>query len=351
MKSIDITNWKEFEIKDLFDILSGVGITKKEIFEHSGKLPAIQSGKEKNGCIGYIDEEYCKSKKYRISNGMCLTVARSGSSGFVAYQPSKCVVGDSAKILQPKFDANKERLIFLRVLLMVNMSKYAYIDKVTNDSYMNDKIKMPVLNDSKPDWAFMENYIRTIEKRISDLIALLLMPRKLNIVDCKNWRTYKLGDLFDIKKGTRLTRANMISGEINFIGASSNNNGITARIGNTERLHPANTITVNYNGSVGEAFYQSQMFWASDDVNVLYPKFKLNQSIALFFLPIIRRIGKQYAFIDKWEKETMETDEILLPSKDGHPDWKYMEDYIITVGDKVKRSLSLMDSHEKNIDA
>lgn len=346
MKNIDITNWKEFQIKDIFEILSGIGITKKEIYEHPGNLPAIQSGKEMNGCLGYIDEEYCKSKKYRISNGMCLTVARSGSSGFVAYQPSKCVVGDSAKILQPRFDANKERLIFIRVLLMVNMSKYAYIDKVTSDSYMNDKIKMPVLNDGKPDWTFMENHIRIIEKRITDMIDLLLKPRTSHKVDCKHWRTYKLSDLFHIKKGTRLTRANMISGDINFIGASSNNNGVTARIGNTERLHPANTITVNYNGSVGEAFYQSQRFWASDDVNVLYPKFQLNPSIALFLLPVIRQIGKQYAFIDKWEIETMENDEIQLPSKDGQPDWKYMEDYMRTVGEKVNRSLSLMNGYE-----
>lgn len=345
MKNIDITNWKEFKIKDLFDILSGVGITKREIFDHPGNLPAIQGGKEKNGLIGLIDEEYCKSKKYRISNGMCLTVARSGSSGFVAYQPSKCVVGDSAKILQPKFDANKEKLIFLRVILMVNMKKYAYIDKVTSNRYMKDMIKLPVLNDGKPDWAYMENQIRIIETRISDMITLLLKPRELHLIDSKHWRSFKLGDLFDIKKGTRLTRANMISGEINFIGASSNNNGITARIGNTERLHPANTITVNYNGSVGEAFYQSQRFWASDDVNVLYPKFKLNPSIAFFFLPVIRQKGKQYAFIDKWEKETMEKDEILLPSKDGQPDWEYMEDYIKAIGDKVNRNMTLI-SHE-----
>lgn len=44
------------------------------------------------------------------------------------------------------------------------------------------------------------------------------------------------------------------------------NNGCTAMVGNTENMHPANTITVCYNGSVGETFYQDRPFLASDDV-------------------------------------------------------------------------------------
>ena len=176
MKKIDISKWKEFYIGDLLDILNGAGITKNEIYNHPGNLPAIQSGKNNNGCLGYIDEEYCKSQNYRISDGMCLTVARSGSSGFVAFQPQKCVVGDSAKILQPKFQANRERLLFLRVILMVNKSKYAFNDKVTYENYISDKIKLPVLLDGSPDWNYMENYIKNIEEKISDKLNLLMTP-------------------------------------------------------------------------------------------------------------------------------------------------------------------------------
>ena len=98
------------------------------------------------------------------------------------------------------------------------------------------------------------------------------------------YKQFKIGELFEIKKGKRLTKADMIDGNINFIGATSVNNGITARISNDKYIHPSGTITVTYNGSVGEAFYQIEPFWASDDVNVLYPKFQMNEKIALFFL-------------------------------------------------------------------
>ncbi len=342
MTRIDTSNWKDFRIGDLFVVLNGSGITKKEIYEHSGELPAIQSGKENNGCIGFIDENYCRSRNYKISDGMCLTVARSGSSGFVAFQSEKCVVGDSAKILQPKFLANRERLLFLRVMLLVNMSKYAYDDKVTYENYVNDSIKLPVVPEGNPDWNYIELYIRDVEEKLTDRIVLLGKENSQHKTNSNSWGVFRIGDLFHIVKGTRLTKANMIPGDINFIGASSINNGITAQIGNKEHIHPANTITVTYNGSVGQAFYQPQPFWASDDVNVLYPKFDLTPTIAMFFLPVIRQVGKRYAFIDKWELETMEKDEILLPTKNGHPDWKYMNNYIEKISKKVNNKNSLI---------
>ena len=151
----------------------------------------------------------------------------------------------------------------------------------------------------------------------------------MRTIDIGNWKEFAIADLFDVVKGTRLTRANMKSGSIRYIGASTFNNGITAYIANDEHLHPANTISVSYNGSVGVAFYQDEPFWASDDVNILYPKFPLTQNIALFLIPIIQRVGTQYAFIDKWKKEDMERDKIKLPvDKNGVPDFQYMETYI-----------------------
>ena len=122
----------------------------------------------------------------------------------------------------------------------------------------------------------------------------------------------------------------MIPGGIKFVGASGVNNGETNRISNSDNLHPSNVISVCYNGSVGETFYQDAPFWASDDVNVLYPKFELTRNIAMFFIPIIRNTGTSaFKFIDKWTKEIMEKTEIKLPIDNvGSPDWNYMENYI-----------------------
>lgn len=156
--------------------------------------------------------------------------------------------------------------------------------------------------------------------------------------------------LFSVVKGTRLTKANMRDGNINFIGASAINNGITAHIANDEHIHPENTITITYNGSVGEAFYQDKIFWASDDVNVLYPKFALNKYIALFIIPVLKQAGEKYAFIDKWKKEDMEKDCILLPVDENHqPDFSYMESYMKNQEIVVSASLTKLQSAKRFI--
>jgi hypothetical protein len=147
-------------------------------------------------------------------------------------------------------------------------------------------------------------------------------------LDTSDWKPFQFTDLFVIKKGKRLTKANMVHGETPFIGSIDKNNGVSAYI-NQMPLHKGNTITVNYNGSVGEAFYQPVPFQASDDVNVLYPLFKLTPSIALFIITIIKREKYRFNYGRKWHKERMEQSLFHLPAdKNGLPDYVFMEKYI-----------------------
>lgn len=148
-------------------------------------------------------------------------------------------------------------------------------------------------------------------------------------MDVKNWKWFRYSEIFDVQKGKRLTKADMIEGEIPYIGAIDSNNGISAFISNNEHLHSANTISVSYNGSIAEAYYQTEPFWATDDVNVLYPKFNLNINIALFLTTIINREKYRFNYGRKWDKELMKISEIRLPiDNNGDPDWQWIENYV-----------------------
>lgn len=117
-------------------------------------------------------------------------------------------------------------------------------------------------------------------------------------------------------------------GNDNYLGAIDSNNGVRQKI-KADYLWSANCITVNYNGSIGEAFYQSEPFWASDDVNVLYPKgWELNKHIGLFIATVIKAERPKYNYGRKWTKSIMEKSIIKLPTKNGKPDFEYMEKYI-----------------------
>jgi hypothetical protein len=148
-------------------------------------------------------------------------------------------------------------------------------------------------------------------------------------MDTKNWKWFRYNELFEIKKGKRLTKADMTTGVIPYIGATDSNNGITAKISNNEHLHSANTITVSYNGSIAEAYYQTKEFWATDDVNVLYPKFAMNVYSALFFTTIINKEKYRFNYGRKWDKELMKISKIKIPiDKECNPDWQWIENYI-----------------------
>lgn len=176
---LDITTWKEFRLSQILTLKNGKGITSEEIEMNPGSLKAIQSGEDNNGVIGYIDIEYCISKGYTYSVKPCLTVARTGSAGFVSFQRDGCVVGDSAKILQLEdVNASIGCYLFIQTLLLMNQFKYDYGRKVTEDKYLNEIIILPILQKNGipiidetykyspqgyiPDWDYMERYIKSL---------------------------------------------------------------------------------------------------------------------------------------------------------------------------------------------
>jgi hypothetical protein len=174
---------------------------------------------------------------------------------------------------------------------------------------------------------------------------------KLDII---TWKEFKYEDLFYIKKGKRLVKEDFASGNTPFIGAIDSNNGYRDFIDKLP-IHMGNTITVNYNGSVGEAFYQPNPFWASDDVNVLYPKFPLNEYTALFIITIIRKEKYRFNYGRKWETGRMKKSTLLLPAKNNDVDVDFIENYIKSlpnfhvIGNAYLEQIKKTSSSKKNI--
>ena len=165
-------------------------------------------------------------------------------------------------------------------------------------------------------------------------------------LDTTHWKEFVLGKLFVIKKGKRLTAAEQEEGSNNYIGAIDSNNGIANHIAQRP-IHKGNTISLSYNGSVGEAFYQKDPYWATDDVNALYSKYEgFNEPIGLFIATVLKQEKHKFSYGRKWTLENMNTTVIKLPARhnaDGTiyidstkkysdngfvPDWQGMEEYI-----------------------
>lgn len=71
----------------------------------------------------------------------------------------------------------------------------------------------------------------------------------------------------------------------------------------------------------------------------------MNESIALFFAPIIKCVGGLHEYDDKWKLDDMKKDVIKLPIKvDGTPDFAYMESYIQKTRTIAMERISILQS-------
>lgn len=376
--NLDISQWKEFKVSAILTIHNGKGITKEEIEENKGKFTVVQSGEENNGVLGKINRNYCETMKYTLSDKPCLTVARSGSAGFVSFQINGCVVGDSAKILLlDEKIASNEIYVFLQTVLSANRFKYAYGRKVTENKYMSDFIKLPIKHNEDgtpfidstkkysengyvPDWQWMENYIKSLHYKPlitannkSDIL-------KFNVDEWKEFyisRTPTQSGLFDIENCKCGSAGNLDDGnDINYIGAKKNDNGVMRKVAREESLvSKGNGIMFicDGEGSVGYTNYMDEDFIGSTTTSIGYDE-ALNPYVALFLVSILDKEKFKYSYGRKYRAHINEV-MIRLPiqknmeglpiidnskkySKEGYlPDWTFMENYIkaLPYGDRI----------------
>ena len=356
---------------------NGKGITKEEIEDNKGTFAVVQSGEENNGVLGKIDLDYCKQKKYTFSTKPCLTIARTGSAGFVSFQYNGCVVGDSAKILllDDKV-ATIEHYLFLQSILTANKFKYTYGRKVTEEKYMNDYIKLPVrdnedgtifIDPSKkysdegyvPDWKFMENYIKSLHyKPLTTKKNKINCAIKLNV---SNWKYFYLRNICAISMGNKLdwSAMTMENPSVKFVGRSADNNGVAGMVDFIDDVEPydAGCITVALGGSLGASYLQNEQFYTSQNVSVLKFEDGVSDGAKLFISCLIMNESKHKYFPFGRELNThIRTDfGFTLPvlhntdgtlfiddthkySDEGYvPDWQFMEDYIksLPYGDRL----------------
>lgn len=147
----------------------------------------------------------------------------------------------------------------------------------------------------------------------------------------REWKEFFLEDVVLIDSGKRLTKADMMLGNMPFIGASEMNNGITAFTCTTNESLDSNVLGVNYNGSVGFSFYHPYKAIFSDDVKRLRWKdvARNNKYTLLFLSSVIGQQKDKYAYGYKFNAQRMKRQKILLPiCIDGTIDWQFMEEYM-----------------------
>jgi hypothetical protein len=277
-------------------------------------FPFVSSSGENNGIVGRIKE----NKERKLYKAGAITVPLKGSVLDAFYQPEDFYIAHQIAVLYPKRVMSEKELLFYTFIIRGNKFRFSY-------GRQADKTLKNIMIPATVPKKFLDLEIAEPSARSVSDKTVALSERK--------WKWFRYDELFDIKKGKRLTKDDMMPGEMPFIGSTESDNGVTETItvpaGMEKHIHQGNVLTVTYNGSVAEAFYQPVDFFASDDVNVLYPKFQLNPYFALFLVSIIKKEKYRYSYGRKWHLDRMRESKMKLPvDAKGNPDWQFMEDYI-----------------------
>ncbi len=148
------------------------------------------------------------------------------------------------------------------------------------------------------------------------------------------WGEFKLGDLFEMERGTRLTKANRIKGTRPLVTAGYENYGVAEYISNhDQKVFKGNTITIDM---FANAFYRYSEYSADDNILVLTPKFTMSYRIGLCVSARINAVLKtKFSYAKQYRQKDFNVTIISLPLKPAAKtqtlddiDFHFMEKFI-----------------------
>ncbi len=331
-ESLNEKEWEDFCLDDLFKITStSSGIDKCRLINLEGNIPYITRTDKNNGYELYIGNQ---DSKYKTDCGNVITIGLDTQTVF--YQKHSFYTGQNIQILKSPH-INKYTALFMIPMIKILMQKFNWGGNgATLTRLRRSRILLPIVKKGEPDYKFMEEYIKERESKFKEQYKehtkKLVANLKKRIDKKVDWNNFPIADIFDIKSGKRLTKADMKIGNTPFISAADNNNGVTNFISNSNESLDKNVLGVNYDGNGGMviSFYHPYDCIFSDSVKRFHFKNAKDNKYAFLFAKVsILKQRDKYRYGYKFNETRMKKQQIMLPvDSKGEPDYKFMEDYM-----------------------
>ena len=350
MGKIDTSEWKEFRIKDLFEtqkkgnklqVPTCASVPVQDLLE-DGATPRITVTGSNNGIFGFYD--YCGKNiaDYRVFNNF-VSVSFLGT---VFYREGDATLDMKVHCLKPQgITLNKYTGRFLVGAIRASLRESTYSDQISSSILPEMSIKLPSTPKGDPDWTYMQSYMANLETKVAESLTLLQAAKdaEKKKVDTREWREFRVGELFDIKRPAARSEKKYCEGEINYVSSGAFNNGVANKLMPlpNELLDRGGCITVS--PLDGSSFYQEEDFLgrggSGASILILYNS-HLNRNNALFICSVIRSSANGFGYTDLLNGENLKSLTIKLPmDKTGQPDWAYMEKYMRKVEERVKATI------------
>ena len=168
----------------------------------------------------------------------------------------------------------------------------------------------------------------------------------MKAINTNNWRKFRIGDLFDIKRPIARSQLEYDEGNVPFVASGNYNNGIIkyCEPKENEKLDNGNCITVS--PLDGSSFYQKVDFLgrggAGSAIILLYNE-KLNEYNGLYISSVIRHQLVKYSYNDQLSSTVIVDEYIKLPIDSNQDiDWTYMENYMKEIEKECQNNLEVL---------
>lgn len=339
MSVIDTSQWKEFRIGDLFEVIRGRSQTMRMLEE--GNTPLIAAARANQGVAGYYDV----SPEYSDS----ITVSCNGvGCGSVFYHDGPFSITGDASVMKEKQTMSRASKLFIAAICdLVFSEKYSYAEKCNPAGLLEEKVNLPATPSGNPDWAYMDSFMGKIleeEDAAAEQLAALAPESEEDgrSLDVSGWKAFRIGELFNIllAKGD-IQPKQVTDGVIPLVSAGNEDNGIVAFIDESgdgiSEVFPVGCITVSM---FGKAFYQPEHFYAVSHgrVNILQPKIMFSSIVGTFLAACLSHtLENKYDYSTMCTQKKLLNEDIFLPvTHDGTPNWAWMEQYMQRQMNKVE---------------
>lgn len=341
--------WKQYLLTDIFYMTNTKSIAQKNVISDTGIIPYVTAASGNNGVCTYIDCPVDWQDK-----GNCIMIG--GKTLTITYQKNDFCSNDSHNIalyLKDEEQATRSHYLFMVSALRSSLkNRYSWGNSISMKKIKKESFYLPV-KDGVIDYAFMERFIAELEaERVRELEAYMeatglkdyiLTPAERNVLAGGGKRPFKKFNLRDLfgrsTRGKRLKSADRVCGILPFVTAGEANAGISDFVGNDVMIFSSNTVTIDMFGS---AKYRNYEYGADDHVAVVHTE-NVPKLASIYVTAAIHKASHdgQFSYARNFYAKDADALNIMLPEKDGRPDWCFMERVISAVQKIVVQDLVL----------
>ena len=352
-EKLSAVKWGEFKYKDVFNRIEQGRRLKKDD-QIDGTIPFVMSGTTNAGVVNYIANPVASFPKNAI------TIDIFGNTFYRNYAFG---AGDDTGVYWNDVTAySSNAMLFFAVAMQKSMmGRFSYGKKLRSSQSENFTMRLPVTDNGSINFDFMESFIAELEaervaeleaERVAELSAYLTVSgldnyelssdevQALQNYSSLTWKLFNLECLFGKStRGKRLKGDDRISGTLPFVTAGEASEGISAYISNNVEVFEKNTTTIDMFGS---AKYRNYKYGADDHIAVVHTE-TVPMKAAIFLTSAIHKAAHtgKFDYGHNFYAKDADALDIMLPAKDGKPDYTTMETLISAVQKLVIKEVVL----------